>query len=194
MIFFITMLTLSVVASIAFIILGLKTYKRKKRNRKIININEHTRKNDNRLMLISVIGGLFSVLATMYTLLNSVPSPTIYPLNNDARVYNGTAEVIIESYPIFSIYYSLDGSDPKDGKIYKDSFTLTETTTVVAKNRFLHFFWSEPSKSTYRFESTQNITVNSVDNNSDDRMAEFFAYAIIFFIFGTMFFNAVHGK
>ena len=167
MVLFIAMLVISVVASITFIILGIKTYHKK--NKKIIAIDEYKRKNENRSMLISVIGGFFSVLATILTLFNSVPSPTIYPLNTEATVYNGTAKVDIKSYPIFTVYYSLDGSDPKDGNIYTDSFTITETTTVAARNRFMHLFWSNPpSKSTFRFESVQNITANSVDNSTDE--------------------------
>lgn len=193
MFIFIVMLIVSMLFLMTSIILGIKTYKTKKRNREITSEDDE-RKRENRLMIMTVISLIFTAFTSFYALFNSVPPPTIYPLNNEARVYDGSADVIIESYPIFSIYYSLDGSDPKNGKIYKDSFTITETTTVVAKNRFLHFFWSKEDKNTYRFENMQTMTVNSVDNNSDDHIAEIFAYVILFFIFGTMFFNAVRGR
>lgn len=190
MVSFIIRLAICVIILITSIIIGLKTYQKKK------NKNDYTVKKDNLLMILSVIGVIFSVWLEINTLLNSVPSPTIYPLNTEAIVYNGTAKVDIESYPIFTIYYSLDGSDPKSGNIYTDSFTVTETTTVVARNRFLHFFWSEPSKSTFRFESVQNITVNNADQNTDDHttVKDFFTYLIITLIFGTILVLAIRGE
>lgn len=196
MIFFIGTLVVCLLFLIIFIILGFKTYQRKNENKKITHINDYKRKNDNRLMLISVLGAIVSILIAMSTLLNSVPSPTIYPLNTEATVYNETAKVDIESYPIFNIYYSLNGSDPKSGYIYTDSFTVAETTTVVARNRFLHFFWSETSKNTFRFENAQNITVNSVDNNIDDQITvkDFFSYLIIILVFGTVLVLAIRGE
>lgn len=145
MTFFIGMLTICVLFLIASIILGLK----------------------NRSMLLSVGCAIFSIIGTLFTLFTSIPAPTIYPLDNEARIYNETAKVDIESYPIFTVYYSLDGSDPKDGNIYTGSFTITETTTVVARNRFLYFFWSEPYPNTFRFENAQATTITYVNENID---------------------------
>ena len=182
MILFITALIICIAFFIASIILAFKTYKRKKKNKKIIYIDEYKRKNENRLMLLSVLGVIFSIFGMIYTLLNSVPVPIIYPLDNEARVYNDTAKVMISkiNFPFFHTYYSLDGRDPEDGYIYEDDFTITKTTTVCAKTKFL-IFWSEPYKSTFRFESVQNITVNNVNNNTDEHttVKDFFTYVIL---------------
>lgn len=121
----------------------------------------------------------------IWTLLNAVPAPTIYPLDNEARVYSGTANVIIStiSFPFFHTYYTLDGSDPEFGYIYEDVFTITKTTTVSAKTKFL-IFWSDLEQNTFRFESAQNITVNSVSTNTDSHLTleGFFIY-VIFILF-----------
>lgn len=151
MIFFIVALTLSVFGFIVSIVLGFKTYKRK--NKKIIT-KEDNRKYDNCLMLISVLGLILSSVALLYTLLNAVPTPTIYPLDNETRVYSETAEVTINTIPFFRTYYSLDGSDPKDGYIYEGTFTITQTATVSARNKFF-FWWSDISKSAFNINSSK---------------------------------------
>lgn len=172
---FIGLLTICVLFLIASIILGHK----------------------NRSMLLSVGCAIFSVIGTLFTLFTSIPTPTIYPLNTEATIYNGTAKVDIKSYPIFTIYYSLDGSDPKDGNIYTDSFTITETTTVAARNRFMHLFWSDPpSKSTFRFESVQNITSKNVDDSINNQMTieDFFVYLIFFLLICSLFIPMIRGR
>lgn len=123
-------------------------------------------KRDKTIALITALCSLLS-LGIIH-----VPSPNIYPLDNEVRVYEGKAEVIIESdnsVPFLHTYYSLDGSDPKNGNIYNGSFTISKSTTVVAKNRFLHFWWSEPSRSTYRFENIPITSSNSVNPYIDDK-------------------------
>ena len=181
---FIFSLTICALALLACIIIAIKTYQKKIKNKKIVSIKkyENQRIKNNLLMFLSVIGVIFTALLEINTLFNSVPSPTIYPLNTDATIYNGTAKVDIESYPIFTVYYSLDGSDPRSGNKYTDSFTITETTTVAAKNRFLHFFWSEPSISTFRFESVQNTTAKTVDNGTDNHIENLIACLIALII------------
>lgn len=146
-------------------------------------------------MILSVLGIIFSIFVMMWTLLNAVPAPIIYPLNNEAKVYNETAKVSIDSNPLLKTYYSLDGSDPKDGYIYEGDFVITETTTVSAKNKFL-IFWSGLSQNTFRFENVQNVTVNSVNTNIDDHttIKDFFTYLIMVLIFGTIFVLAVRGE
>ncbi|MDE5539062.1 MAG: chitobiase/beta-hexosaminidase C-terminal domain-containing protein [Bacilli bacterium] len=91
----------------------------------------------------------------IYSLSTSVPSPTIYPLDNDAKVYSGKVKITFDSYPFIKTYYSLDGSDPKDGHIYEGAIIITKTTTVSAKNKFLFGGWSNIEQSTYRFENMQ---------------------------------------
>lgn len=161
---FILVLVICVLVFFACIFYVLKTYVRAKKNK---TLNEHERKKENRSMLFSVMGVIFSVIIALYTLFTSVPSPTIYPLNNEARVYDGTANVYFDTSPLLTTYYSLDGSDPKDGYKYTGEFTITETTTVVAKNRFLYIFWSKPEHNTYKFESVQNTIVTYVDESID---------------------------
>ena len=134
---FVTMLVISVLVFIASIILGVKNYKWKK-EKKITSI-DYKRKNENRSLLISVLGSIFSAIVMIYTLLNSVPVPTIYPLDNEAKVYNETVKISISSNPLLKTYYSLDGSDPKDGYIYEDDFIITEITTISVKNKFCFF-------------------------------------------------------
>ena len=94
---FITGLVVSLIFLIASIILAFKIYKKKKEDKKIIPIDykDQKRKNENRLMILSVLGIIFSIFVMMWTLLNAVPAPIIYPLNNEAKVYNETAKVSI---------------------------------------------------------------------------------------------------
>lgn len=192
MILFITMLAISIFVFIASIILGFKTYKK---NKKIASIDSYKRKNENRLMLMSLIGLIFSVFVMVYSLFNAIPSPTIYPLDNEAKVYDGVAEVYIDSYPLLKTYYTLDGSNPEFGNVYDGTFIVSKTTTVSAKNKFL-VFWSGLSQNTFRFESAQNITVDTVNNNIGDHttIKDFFTYLIISFIFGTILVLAIRGE
>ncbi len=111
------------------------------------------------------------ILAFMTNANIDVPAPIIYPLDNDARVYNGKVEVEIEYIKfLFShTYYSLDGSDPKTGNIYEGPLVVTESTTVAARNRFL-LWWSELSKSTYRFENMQITYSSELDLLISDKL------------------------
>ena len=178
MILFITILVLFMILFAVSIILAFRSYRRK-RSKKIISIDSQ-RKVDNRSMLISALGLISSILGVMYTLFNSVPVPTIYPLDNEAKIYNERAKVYIDSNPLLKTYYSLNGSDPKDGHIYEGDFIITKTTTVSARNKFL-IFWSDLSQSTFRFESAQNITVTGEDTNKSNglKFEGFFIYTII---------------
>lgn len=183
MILFITALIMTIVATIVFIFLTIKAYSKKKnnkRNRKIISFDDSKRKKDNYSLFISVCGFFVSVIGVILTLLFAVPAPTIYSLDNEARVYNETAKVIIKSYPFLTTYYTLDGSDPEFGYAYEDAFTIAKTTTVSAKNKFL-IFWSGLSQNTFRFENVQNITVNNVSSDADDHLTleGLFIYIII---------------
>lgn len=118
-----------------------------------------------------IVSGLISVLSFLSIALTPVPTPTIYPLEDSVRVYEGIVEIEIkpnDSSPFIHTYYSLDGSDPEDGYIYEGSFIITSSTTVYAKNKFL-WRWSEPNKSAYRFESIPITISNGVDPNIDDK-------------------------
>lgn len=83
-----------------------------------------------------IISGLISGLSFLSIALTPVPTPTIYPLEDSVRVYEGIVEIEIkpnDSSPFIHTYYSLDGSDPEDGYIYEGSFIITSSTTVYAK-------------------------------------------------------------
>ena len=100
-----------------------------------------------------IVSGLVSTVSFLSIALASVPMPTIYPLEDSVRVYEGIVEIKIDpndSSPFIHTYYSLDGSDLKDGYVYERPFTITSSTTVFARNKFL-WRWSEPSRSTYAF-------------------------------------------
>lgn len=138
-----------------------------------------------------IISGLVSAISFLSIALTPVPSPTIYPLEDNVKVYEGIVEITInpnDSSPFIHTYYSLDGSDQNTGNVYEDSFVITSSTTVFARNKFL-WRWSEPTKSAYRFESMQNITVNHLDYDLNDRLislnelTEIFAYLVVGGIF-----------
>lgn len=108
----------------------------------------------------SIIASTLSAFLTLLSLFNiTVPPPTIYPLDNEIKEYSEKAEVSIVSYPIFKTYYSLDGSDPEFGEIYKDVFTITNSTTVSAKNKFL-LWWSDIAKNTFIFKDGYGKELN----------------------------------
>lgn len=191
MILFIFMLMFCIIVLVISLILVFKTYKRK-RDYKRKNLEDYNRANDNRSMFMSAIGVIFSVIVMLYTLLNAIPKPIIYPLNNESKIYSESAQVIIDTHPLIKTYYSLDGSDPKYGYVYDGAFTVTKTTTVSAKNKFLFGGWSELSQSTFRFENTQNITVNST-NSENTSIQDIFTYALIFLIFCAIFVPTIRG-
>ncbi len=141
----------------------------------------------------SIGSSIFSAAVTLIGVsCISVPAPTIYPLNSEAQIYEGEQEITIDAinFPFLNTYYSLDGSDPQNGHIYKSEFAITESTTVAARNKFL-FWWSDISQSTYRFENMQityNGYVNSLIDDGQKAVDEFtnlivkVIFLIIFFI------------
>ena len=113
-----------------------------------------------------------------------VPKPNIFPLNNDTQIYTGNLTIEITSdNNTLDIYYSIDGTDPKYGELYENPIDISGSTTVAARTKFL-WWWSDISKSSYKFGNTQNTTVNSVDNYIDDQttIEDLFIY-LIFFLF-----------
>lgn len=119
-----------------------------------------------------IISGLVSAASFLSIFVIPVTKPTIYPLEDSVRVYEGIIEIEIkpnDSSPFIQTYYSLDGSDPEDGYIYEDSFIITTSTTVYAKNKFFGR-WSEPSKSTYKFESIPITYSSELDLLISDKL------------------------
>ncbi len=126
---------------------------------------KHAEDKSNRFNILATIVSLF---LTIYFGINiKLPVPIILPLDNETRIYSENAIITIESGG-FDVYYSLDGSDPKNGKEYEEPIIITSSTTVVARNKFL-LWWSEPYKSAYRFESIPITISNSVNLNTDDK-------------------------
>lgn len=85
------------------------------------------------------VASLLSIIATLIGnyVFTSVPAPVIYPVNGQLKG-DGVVEIKAESR-FFDIYYSLDPfSDPKhNGKLYVGVIRLNESTTVLARARFL---------------------------------------------------------
>lgn len=147
---FIAILIITLAASVIFTFLTIKSYKRiriNKKNRKYNLFDDSERKKDNNSLLMSVCGFFISVIGVILTLLYAIPAPIIYPLDNETRIYSDNTEIIIESDG-FDIYYSLDGSDPKNGKKYENSIIITESTTISARSKFL-WKWSDIATRAY---------------------------------------------
>lgn len=131
----------------------------------------------------NAVAAFFLAVSSVISLINiTLPSPEIYPLNEKTATYVGFTEVTISNNNLlFQIYYSLDGSDPKNGNIYEEPIIVDESTTVAAKNKFL-FWWSDvvdrayiieklPTRPTYALQEINNgvlgdnITFNSIIYN-----------------------------
>ncbi len=95
--------------------------------------------------ITSAIAALFSAALSFSSVANiTVPTPVILPLDNDTQKYIDKVEVTIKTDPskYLKTYYTLDGTDPEEGEIYKDVITFSESATVCARNKFL-WLWSE---------------------------------------------------
>lgn len=120
-----------------------------------------------------IIASLFSAFGALISAFNIiVPKPTIFPLDNETKIYSEEVKIAISSDDVFEKYYSLNGYDPKDGKIYENEFTISESTTICARNKFL-FWWSDITKTSYQFEEETSSAVyldddNSIENAKDE--------------------------
>lgn len=145
----------------------------------------------------SIGSTIFSLVATIIgAACFDVPTPTIYPLNSDAKIYNGELEIIIEAikFPFLETYYSLDGTNPEEGHIYKDPFTISESTTIVAENRFLYFWWSKPDRRTYKFETIPITFSGELDLLINDKLPsanELLDYLVFFIILVAIIYSVV---
>lgn len=122
----------------------------------------------------SILSIIISVCSLIVTLLASfqikIPSPIILPLDNEIQIYENNVEISIDSVEKdCNIYYSLDGSDPKnDGIKYNESFSISDSTTICARNKFI-VWWSDISKGSYKFKELEyqstdsQSTVSSID-------------------------------
>lgn len=113
---------------------------------------------DKKSSILSMIATLLTAVVSLPTYLNvDIPSPTIYPLDNETQIYTGEVEITIKTDEMvktnkqFYTYYSMDGTDPTQGYVYDEPFIITNSATISAKNRFL-FWWSDMSKEGYKFD------------------------------------------
>lgn len=123
--------------------------------------------------IFSVLVALISAVIAILSYVNiTVPIPTILPLNNETETYIDSVEITIKSDKSFLIktYYTLDGTDPKNGELYKDIFSVSKSTTVCARNKFL-WMWSEPEERPYIINKDNN-EINSNDETYLDTISQ----------------------
>lgn len=107
-----------------------------------------------------ILSIIISVCSLIVTLLASfqikLPSPIILPLGED-EIFENIIEISIKSeVKGCKIYYSLDGSDPKEnGMEYQGTMGVSDSLTVCARSKFL-VWWSDISKSSFN-SNDENI-------------------------------------
>lgn len=120
----------------------------------------------------SITAAIFSALMTLVTLVNvDVPEPFIFPLDNATQIYQDDGMgvmVFFETNGLFKVYYSTDGTNPKEGNLYRNPIFLTETTTVCAVNKFL-WWWSDIEISSYTIESTDDYNKEETESIADEQ-------------------------
>lgn len=106
----------------------------------------------------SIVMGIITLLSAAITWQNmDIPSPQIYPLNNELPISRNES-IQIQSKDGLDIYYTLDGRDPKYGELYTHEIKLETSATIAARAKFL-LWWSDIQKSNYLVE--ENILDNS---------------------------------
>lgn len=134
------------------------------------------KKNKEKITL-NTIKALFSMLASVCSYMNvNIEKPEIYPSNNETEVYHDSVQIEIKTDWLSSVYYTLDGEDPKKGNKYIEPFKLTSSTTVSAKRKFL-IWWSDISKEPYKFEEdsdnkNSSLQITNTEINSDEKFTE----------------------
>lgn len=129
---------------------------------------------DKKVTILTSIASLFSATCALITYLNTpISSPNIMPLNNEINIYktDDNVEIIIESDGAFDIYYTLDGSDPKNGNKYETPFIITNSTTISARCKFF-IWWSDISTKAYKFEEDSDKKFINNEINSDEKSTE----------------------
>lgn len=102
---------------------------------------------------LSTLAALFSAFFSLFSYSNiTIPSPIIYPHDTPEGLTSFTVKMESDKGTNLEIYYSLDEyTDPKDGNIYENEFTINVPTTVTARSNFL-FWWSDISQKNYNSE------------------------------------------
>lgn len=116
----------------------------------------------------AIISAVLTVFGAVIQWINmDIPSPQIYPLNNEMPL--GSYEYInIKANDGLKIYFTLDGSDPKYGELYTNEIKIESNTTIAARTKFI-FWWSDIQKSYYKIE--EGLLDNEeagVHNNPDE--------------------------
>lgn len=121
----------------------------------IIAIVHLKRNQDKKANIGSACAALFCTLITVISFFKiEIPQPIIYPLNSDTQTYRERVGIDLrpdDGGNVIKIYYSLDGTDPKDGDKYESTITIANSTTICARSKFL-WRWSKIVKESYRFE------------------------------------------
>ena len=139
-----------------------------------------------------IIASTSSAIIGFISIFNiNVPCPTIYPLDNESKLYSDDVEITIDSWDFFKTYYSLNGDDPKFSKLYENNFIISDSTTVCARNKFL-FWWSDISQRCYNFkienetpvqkttfENRQNVEIDNSTTIINNQFSEFSEYSEI---------------
>lgn len=118
----------------------------------------------------NMLAGICNTIIALISSFHLSP-PVICPMNNESQIYTDQVEVSIEQPDYIKVYYSLDGSDPKQGNKYEHPIVITESTTVVARNRFLGF-WSESAERAYIFEKEKNDTDEQSPSQNESTMPD----------------------
>ncbi len=111
--------------------------------------------------------GILALIVSIFTTLISwgmldIPSPEIFPVSE--LVQDRPYEVIITSEDNLEIYYTLDGSDPKQGIRYQGPLEMEESATVAARTRYM-FAWSDIKKITYNVDTASGTLPEKEDEN-----------------------------
>lgn len=132
----------------------------------ISNIKNDTKNVKKLEVFLFITSTLMSIITNQNI---TIPPPVIYPLDNETQIYNKYILVTIQSneQDFLKTYYSLDGSEPKNGEKYNAPIRIKKSTTVCARNKFL-WWWSEIEKTPYKFvEDTEKRTPPITDNEKN---------------------------
>lgn len=128
---------------------------------------------------VSFFGIIFSYASI------EIPQPLITP-GNVGVIRERPETIKISAEDGLEIYYTIDGSDPKELKQPNNSSdmansvtcSLDKSTVISARTKFL-FFWSELTERTYTFIKPPIIDNESTDTNNNERIGnggEFLLY------------------
>lgn len=117
-----------------------------------------------KLSILISIGSLLVTLLASFQV--KIPSPIILPLDSEVKIYDDNTKISIKSDDNdCTIYYSLDGSDPKnDGIKYNGSFLISDSTTVCARSKFW-WFWSDIEQCPYEFNQYNTKESDEINTN-----------------------------